>query len=65
MENFNTIGIYTITNLVNNKIYVGSTTNSLFKNEKLATKFYDSAARYYHKEFAKCNFNENFIEPKV
>lgn len=28
MENFKNIGIYTITNLVNNKIYVGSTTNS-------------------------------------
>lgn len=35
-----------------------------FKNEELAAKFYDAAARYYHKEFAKCNFNEIFIESK-
>lgn len=34
-----------------------------FKDEILAAKFYDSAARYYHKEFASCNFDEEFLKP--
>jgi hypothetical protein len=29
-----------------------------------AAKFYDSAARFYFKEFANPNFDEQFIEPK-
>lgn len=34
------------------------------KDEELAAKYYDAAARYYHKEFAWCNFNEVHIDPR-
>ena len=35
-----------------------------FKSPELAAKFYDSAARYYYKEFSKPNFEEIFINPQ-
>ena len=34
------------------------------KDEELAAKYYDAVARYYYGEFAWCNFNEVFIEPR-
>ena len=34
------------------------------KDEELAAKYYDAVARYYHGEYAWCNFNEVFIEPR-
>lgn len=56
-RNFNR---YTVNIRINDKMKTIGT----FKNQELGAKFYDSAARYYHKEFAKCNFNEIFIESK-
>ena len=37
---------------------------SKLKDEELAAKYYDAVARYYHGEYAWCNFNEVFIEPR-
>jgi len=34
-----------------------------FTSPELAAKFYDSAARYYYKEFANTNFKEELIPP--
>ena len=32
-------------------------------DEIICAKYYDAVARFYHGEFAKCNFEEIFIEP--
>ncbi len=42
---------------VNSKIL----TIGWFKSQTLAAQFYDSAARYYQKSFANCNFKKQFI----
>lgn len=34
-----------------------------FKDPKIAAKFYDSAARFYFKDYAVCNFSKIYIRP--
>jgi hypothetical protein len=60
LEKRRTFNRYTVNIRVSDKMQ----TIGIFKNQELGAKFYDSAARFYHKEFASCNFAEIFIEPK-
>jgi hypothetical protein len=60
VEKYPTYINYAVTIQINHKKYK----ICRVKNEELAAKIYDSAARFYHKEFASCNFTEIFIKPK-